>query len=184
VKPELVRTVAGDPPVSEDEATLRIKIGERRAVCPRDLQARAARRVKFLGELVDVVFGVAEEIARDAAEPAPDAVLPRDPLDLIDGVGVAFGGHAGAVGAMHVLKPEKMVIQGAGEVGAGPPRFAASDPPILQHRHRLSFMNEVVGGGQAGDAGADHANIDGEVAIQRLAAHGGRRLEPEWRALA
>ena len=57
-------------------------------------------------------------------------------------------------------------------------RHAAADTAAVEHDHRTSAGGELIGGGQPGNARADHHHIGSLVAVE-LAAHRQPDVHPE-----
>ena len=115
--------------------------------------------------LAPIAFGE-EQVAVEAREVAVDALLAHDGLDAVDRRGVAVGGEPRALAAVQLLDLEVAVVEHVGEVRGGRLRHAAGDRAVVEHRHLLARAGEQVGGGQAGDAGADDADVDVQVFLQ------------------
>src|SRR5205085_1835070 len=100
-----------------------------------------------------------EQVAVQPGEVAVDPLLAGDRLDAVDGGGVARGGQRRRLGAAGALQLGVAVVEGVGQVGGGPAGLAAGDRAVVQHDDRLARAGQQVGGTEAGDAGADDADV-------------------------
>src|SRR5205823_7408164 len=100
----------------------------------------------------------------DAPEVAVDSLEPNDLLDAIDGGHVAVDDEPSVGFAVDRLEVVDAVVHRPGEVGGGAPGLAAADRSVVDDDDLLARLGEVVGGGEPRDAGADDADVSGQVA--------------------
>lgn len=104
-----------------------------------------------------------EEVAVETFEVAIDLFFQSDLFNPIDRRGVTLRGELRPFFAVHALDFHVAIVDGGGQMGGGPLGHAAADPSVIQDRHRLAFPGKKIGGGHAGDAGADNAYLGMDV---------------------
>jgi hypothetical protein len=92
-------------------------------------------------------------------EVAGDGFLVRELFDAVDGGQVAGHGELRALAAEQLLEMREAVVEHRGQMGRGAPRLAGADAVRVDDLHLAAIALQQVGGGQAGDAGADHADV-------------------------
>src|SRR3954470_19100627 len=160
---------------------------------PRDhlnvAQAGAMRGVEFALERGTLVALREEKVAVQAGEIAVERFPAHDLVDALDRRGMAVGRDAHRLGAVQLLQLEVAVVEHVGQVAGGHARHARDERPVVEHGDRFAGLDQVVSGAQAGDTGADDADVDVNVLGQwralRQRCRGGpdRLAAGHWRGL-
>ena len=96
---------------------------------------------------------------------------------------MALGGQTRAAFAVQPLQLEIAIVEGVHKMRRRAARLATGDGAVFDHDHALSGAGEQVGGGEAGDAGADDAYVGATIRSER-AADGDSDSHPDRRGLA
>src|SRR5690349_4257557 len=137
-----------------------IEVGDRRALDHRDVvRAGPMRGDELLLELLLLLVRPEDEIAIESAEVAVDVLEPNDLLDPIDGSHVALDDEPSVDFAVDGLESVDAVVHRPGEVGSGASGLPAADRSVVDHHYLLARFEERVGGREAGNAGADDADV-------------------------
>ncbi len=149
-------------------------------VGPGDLpKADLMAGVQFALQNLGVASGRGAEEAIDAPEIAVDAFRPLNLLDAVDGRRLA------RVIAARLLEPAQAdvlvikIVELGGEMGAGAGRHAAAEGAAIETDDGLAGLAQLVSGGQAGDARADHDDVGPVVLRERRSVAHLRRAHPQ-----
>ena len=67
-----------------------------------------------------------------------------------------------------VVSSKPTVVDRIAQVGGRALSLPPADCAAIDDRDRLAFFQQQMGGGQARDAGADNADIGGDIVVERL----------------
>jgi hypothetical protein len=122
--------------------------------------------VELFVEIALVFVGREKQVAAHAAEPGVDPFLFADAFDLVDRRAMALGGEARALVAVQPDHLGVAVVDHRREVGGRHAGLAVPGRAVVDQGDRSPFSAEEVGGRDAGDAGADDADVHIEVVVQ------------------
>jgi len=130
------------------------------------------------------VAAALHQVAVDAREAAIDAFAQADRLDRIHRRGMALRRAPRAVFAEQAFEVVVAIVQRAAQMPAGARGLAAAQVALFEHHHVAPFAGQLVGGGQAGDAGADDADVALRVGGERREPRRVGRAHPQRDAVA
>src|ERR1035437_2172165 len=126
-------------------------------------QPGAVRRCQFPVENLGRIARRYKQETIQPLEAAVDFFLADDRLNAFNGRRVAGGGGLWSRCPLPAFDIKIPVVESIGEVSRGARRFPTSDLSVVQNDDGAAFLCQQVGCRQTSDAGADDADIGGDV---------------------
>jgi len=109
-----------------------------------------------------------KEVTVNPREVAFDLLALGDRFDCIDRGRVALVCQARHVFPMHFVKLTEAIIDGTGEMRAGPSGLSVADLSFVKQNYRFAAAEQFICNAEPGDSGADDADVDVLVSGKRI----------------
>ena len=123
---------------------------------------------QFIFENLDSSVGRNKQKAIYALKLAINLLSPDDLFNPIDCGRVTLCDQPGAFCTEQAFKLIEPIVQGVRQMRGCPGGHPATDWPIVEHDHRLTFLREKIRSRQSCDSGPDYDDVRTGVGTQRF----------------